>query len=39
LSDYSAQSLNTLWEPTPITVGQGYGTSKYDKGIMTIDEA
>lgn len=39
VSDYSAQSLDNLWEPTPIAVGQGYGTSKYDKGIMTIDEA
>ena len=39
LSDYSAQFLNTLWEPTPVTIGQGYGTSKYDKGIITIDEA
>ena len=37
--DFALQSLNTLWEPTPITVGQGYGTSQYDKGIMTIDEA
>ena len=37
--DFAVQSLDNLWEPTPITVGQGYGTSKYDKGIMTIDEA
>lgn len=37
--DIALQDLGTLWEPTPVTIGQGYGTSKYDKGIMTIDEA